>query len=223
MGNEKLNNAYEGLLKSVEQVEEDLYSDGRVDPKRKIVQTLDIMDDASDSIDIVGINAIGPVHQGRESIIKLLNYGGSVGIGVMDYRSNEFNERVKHERDRSKRIISELATTLSTLNDIKDHLDPNLNDSKFQLFLHRYPRAALVISDISDEAGLMQFNVYPTEDGTRGLTGITYLIKPGDGDAFKRGIEFYEMLKSEGNGGRLLTIGNHDYFLDALRRDIDKM
>jgi len=206
MANKDLDGAYRSLLDQVKKIEKRLASEGRIDPRRKISQVLDIMEGADSSLGIVGINAMGPVHQGREALVKLLQDNGDVTIAVMDYQSDAFHKRVQAERDESHRILQELTATLAGIDDVIAYSD--LNPPELHIFLHTYPKAAMVIADHDSGEGQMQFNVYPGD--RRGLTGKTYLLKAGDGEPFVKGVNFYNALLSNSVG---LPIRDLDIYL----------
>ncbi len=193
MDNQKLIAGYTRLLEEIERIEGRLMDDGRVDPRRKISQILDIIETARFSMDNVGINSTGPVHQGRELLTRILNAGGSVTITALDYTNDVFRERERQELDRVGRLVSELGTTFAVLHEIYQK-NPKAD---MKIYLHTFPKAALTIGGIDDVDGQMQVNVYPEGTGVRGLMGKTYLIKSEDVDAFKAGKDFYFSLLDE--------------------------
>lgn len=206
-----LTGKYNKMLEEIEKIEGRLGEKGRIDPHRKISQILDIMDSAKYSIDIVGINATGPVHQGKEALTKVLKNGGTVRISVLDYRKEDFDEREKKEKDKYGRLISELGTTFAILHEIHD----NNRFADLRIYFHRFPNAALTIGDMDKEEGQMQVNVYPKADGVRGLKGRTFLLKPEDGDAFKAGRDFYLALVDDSDITYYPDIPDHRSLMNA--------
>jgi hypothetical protein len=193
------NQAYGRFLDEVERIEGSLAKDGRVYARRDASQTIGLMNSAGSSINIFGINAIAPVHQGREALIKILKKGGNVTVAVLDYKDRMFSEREVYENDCSGRIISELGATLGILDDVSKYIPDGYftGIEPLELYLHRFPKAATIIGDAKTDDGQMQLNVYPDVRGKRGSEGKTYILTAEDGDAFKAGIDFHATLLGE--------------------------
>lgn len=67
---------------------------------------------------ILGINATGPLHQGREIIIDVLKNDGSVRVLLLDPIHEIFDDRSLAEHDSVGRISAELLASLYILLDI---------------------------------------------------------------------------------------------------------
>jgi hypothetical protein len=170
----------------------------RTNEKRKLQNDLKILKRGND-LYITGINATGPVHQGRESIKDSLSKGYCTRILLLDPRSDEFFERAEKEDDRYGRILKEFGATIGGLIDIVDNIDvePNLT-----IGLHKNPYCAIVIGT-HDNRGEMQINLYPEGRGVRGLRGKTY------------------RLSSRGFTKKLFALGSN--YFDALEDSSDKI
>ncbi len=152
--------------------------------KRKIAEVLAIMDKAESQLDILGINSLGPLHQGMEEIKRILDNNGMVRVLLLDAKSAIFKRREKQECERqtdgatSSRLTKEWEASLEILKDL------HIRKTKGRLLVrahNQYPRGALVIGDNN----WLQFNAYPTlrkndmADATlpRGVSGETVVYK----------------------------------------------
>ena len=128
---------------------------------RKMADILRIIGRATVKLDILGINALGPLHQGIEEIRRVLNNGGQVRILLLDHTSKAFRKREQRECARitdgvsSHRLTKEWEASVEIIRDL------NLMKTRgiLELRTHdKYPKCALIISDEKE----VQYNKYPT-------------------------------------------------------------
>ena len=162
----------------------------KVDPEsdRKLLMQ------AERSVQIMGINSLGPLHHCREEIIEfLVERKGILQILLLDPRSDIFVMREQREKDISQRLLSEWRTSLSILKDIqmKTH-------GQIELKLRSdSPDRALFIVDAFDsltDRTKMLVNYYPEEPGTRGYSGAQFLaeyVRERDRDSIFKNNDYF--------------------------------
>jgi len=139
-----------------------------------------IINNARKSLLILGINGLGPLHQNRELIIKLLDSGGKVRVLLLDPRSDSFEERVDFEKccpnQDTNRLLFEFLASYAIC---KELVECSKVDSDFVLKLYSsQPTMSLVICDYEDDSGVLNQNIYPRVQGSRGMTGdVMQVIK----------------------------------------------
>jgi len=163
---------------------------GKVDPEsdRKLLVQ------AAVSVQIMGINSLGPLHHCREEIIEFLaDRKGTLHIILLNPRSDTFVLRQKREEDFSQRLLSEWRASVSILKDICLH-----TDGVVELRLRTdTPDRSLFIVDALDGLGdrsKMLINYYPEEAGTRGYSGAQFLAKfvmERDRDSMFKNVEYF--------------------------------
>lgn len=149
---------------------------------------------AGRSVQIMGINSLGPLHHCREEIIEFLTARrGTLRILLLDPRSNAFTLRVQRERDFSERLLSEWRASVSILNDIRLH-----TGGQVELRIRSdIPDRSLFIVDALDgldDRSKMLINYYPEEAGTRGYSGAQFLaefVMERDRDSMFKNIEYF--------------------------------
>jgi hypothetical protein len=76
--------------------------------------------EADKSVQIMGINSLGPLHHCREEIIEfLIDRKGILQILLVDPKSEAFANRAELEKDFSQRLLSEWRASISILKDIQ--------------------------------------------------------------------------------------------------------
>ena len=98
------------------------------DLKRKILRTSSkvnpetdriIIKEAKSTVQILGINALGPLHHCREELIEfLVSPQRRLQLLLLDSRSEVFKERAKKEGDNVGRIMHEWKASIRILKDI---------------------------------------------------------------------------------------------------------
>lgn len=183
---------------------------------RSIAEDMKLMKSAQESIWILGINALGPLHQGREILIRKLNEGKPVRLLLLDPESGAFAERARFEEEVHKngrifssgRLRAEIAASLAICRDITNFItDAGL----FELRFHREdPSEAMIVVDAdSPDHAVCHYNPYPRERHLRGLCGPNISISPDTADVnnnaeFKQCIDRYIELWEK---GRAVEIG----------------
>ena len=172
---------------------------------RRIDKDLSLMDLARKELWILGINSLGPLHQGREIIIKKLNNGVHIRILLLDPTSIEFLKRSKNEEEitksdgkkyRSARLVSEYNASLAICRDIMNFVEGN---GVFEVRVHdQTPTEAMVITDpnpIDKHLGICHYNPYPEKAQTRGVQGKHIpFSKKKDKDEFEKYVRKYDNL-----------------------------
>lgn len=141
--------------------------------QRDIKKDLKLIDTSKETVDILGINALGPLHSGREKIIKFLKCGGNVRILILNPSSVFFRERERKEEFHngiiSGRLHAEYTASIGICKDIINFSNFNNN---FEVKLYNsIPTKALLISDGNLSRASLNCNIYPLEDNVRGLMG----------------------------------------------------
>lgn len=162
----------------------------KVDPEadRKLVLS------AESSIEILGINSLGPLHHCREEIMEfLMKRAGLLRVVLLDPQSPEFKTRERKELDNSSRLLSEWRASVSIMRDIQQHSQGNI-----ELRLRPdAPDRSLLIVDASpslNDRSSMLINYYPDEPGMRGYSGSQYLAEftmERDRDSMFKNRNFY--------------------------------
>ncbi|HWR96925.1 MAG TPA: TIR domain-containing protein [Candidatus Methanoperedens sp.] len=185
---------YEGRLKELRHTYGDVL-DGKVEQSRRNISfQLEVLEEKlrrtraegrPSSVSILGVNATGPLHQGRELMIQLLREGGNLRLLTLDPDSVAFRDRCDHEYDSVGRIGAELQASFFILLDILDQLRGRSPDGPAEPNVevrlhHRNPDRSLIIIDEGRDDGIVLENPYPALRGTRGVQGQMYpLVQRG--------------------------------------------
>ena len=172
--NYKKNNKIRALEDEKEYLKREIHKvTSKVDPEsdRKLLMQ------AERSVQIMGINSLGPLHHCREEIIEfLVDRKRILQILLLDPRSDIFTMREQREKDLSQRILSEWRASLSILKDIQVHAH-----GQIELKLRSdSPDRSLFIVDAVDgltDRTKMLVNYYPEEPATRGYSGAQFLAE----------------------------------------------
>jgi hypothetical protein len=181
---------YEERLKELRQTYAEVL-DGKVEQTRRSISfQLEILEEQlrrastrgrPSAVSILGINATGPLHQGRELFIQLLRAGGGLRLLVLDPGCAAFRGRRAHELDSVGRIGAELQASCFILLDILDQLGSGAGEPHLEVRLHdQAPDRSLIMVDSEHDDGLVMENPYPALKGTRGVQGQMYpLVQRG--------------------------------------------
>jgi len=153
-----------------------------------------LMLEAKSTIQIMGINSLGPIHHCREELIKFLDHHhASLDMILLDIRDDVFKRRENHEADTSSRLASEWKATISILKDIS-----NKSNGTISIRLRKNePSRSLLIIDSKDslnEKSKMLINYYPDGQSMRGYEGVQFLsefVMERDRDSIYKNIEYY--------------------------------
>jgi hypothetical protein len=141
--------------------------------KRDIFKDIQLIEKSKSTVDILGINALGPLHTGMERISDFISREGIIRIILLDPSSTAFLAREHKEEFRNNiicgRLRSEYTVSISICKDIINRTDFK---GSIEIKTHsQTPEMALVISDRDSSNGSLNCNIYPEEDNTRGLMG----------------------------------------------------
>lgn len=176
--------------------------------KRKISFQLEVLENKISEVKdsgrtpdvwILGINATGPLHQGREILIDMLKSGGKLRVLLLDPTHPVFSKRSDHERDHVGRITAELFASFYILMDIMSQLK-SANESllrNIEVRLHHEdPDRSLIMVNCEDQDGVVLVNPYPSREGTRGVEGEMYpLVQRGrTASGYKENVTYYKKL-----------------------------
>lgn len=150
---------------------------------------------AVESVQIMGINSLGPLHHCREEIIEFLNERkGVLLIILLDPRSEAFGKRQYREEDVSQRLLSEWRASVSILQDIFLHTNGRI---ELRVRSDMPDRSILIIDAFNGltDRSKMLINYYPEEPGTRGYSGAQFLaefVMERDRDSMFKNIDYFE-------------------------------
>lgn len=152
--------------------------------------------EAKKSIQILGINALAPLHHCREELINFLrNKRGTLQILLVDISKEDFQKRVKKERDTVGRIKSEWKASIKIIQDISNNTKRN---GKIELKLYdAVPDRSLIIIDALDQKkyrSKMLINYYSLKPGTRGYDSRQFLSQYSvlrDRDSFEKNLAHF--------------------------------
>jgi len=136
--------------------------------------------DRTPSLWILGINAIGPLHQGREMLISLLKKGGKLRLLLLDPTDPVFKKRSDKEGDHVGRISAELYASFYILMDIMSQLkseDETLLTNVEVKLHNKYPDRSLLMVNCDEPDGVVLENPYPNRKETRGVEGETFPLE----------------------------------------------
>lgn len=162
--------------------------DGKVEHSRRNVWfQLDIVEERlkdaelatrSTQLCLLGVNATGPLHQGRELVLQLLRAGGTLRLLLLDPTCAAFRRRCDDEGDTSGRIAAEFRASLCIMLDI---IAQTGSSRHIEIRLHeRYPSRSLIMIDAERDDGIILDNPYPKVKGTRGIEGQMFpLVQRG--------------------------------------------
>jgi len=182
-------------------------------------------------IEILGINSLGLLHQGRERVRNILEnkkkegYGGKIRILLLDPDSEAFRRRQVFEMDKVGRLEAELCASLYILADIRENVGSEAFASLEIRFHDSDPDRSLVMLDVSatDEAivlananGVILENQYPGLGGERGLENECHKWTLSCGKTYYKGdLEYFRNLWSKAK-----QIENEKLHKEALRIEV---
>lgn len=142
---------------------------------RNVTAYLSLFRASKKEIWILGTNALGPLHQGREAIIERIEHGINVHVLLLNHKSRQFQSRVKKENayseNPSERLMAEYNASLAICKDIA--FSSRNSTGLFEVRAYsRTPKEAMVIIDPDSDRGSCNLNRYPKKEGTRGMTGV---------------------------------------------------
>lgn len=178
-------NYFEGLWELSEKEQKYLES------RQRLFNFNEFIGQAQESLDIFDICCMEPVHEGKDTILRLLKQGKKVRILMADKFSENFKRRVKLEEQYIKnlnesRILYEMKSAIANIKDIKARLKKKVN---LEIRItDKKPIYTIVILD--NKKGL--YNKYGTEKGKYGSTQPTYIYEKEFDREFKIPIKIFE-------------------------------
>ncbi|TKB93418.1 MAG: hypothetical protein E8D40_04865 [Nitrospira sp.] len=179
--------------------------------RRLISHQLLVLEDAFNShtindpapvLEILGTNATGPIHQGRDLIRKVLKpengqgKPGTVRILLLDPTCDAMRDRMEKEEDKVGRILAEMNASLYLLADIRDRVGASAF-ANLELRMHKEPpdRSLLMLDvgasmDPPINKGVIVENMYPHDPkipgNEPGIAGESNIYKPIRGQSEQR-------------------------------------
>lgn len=209
---------YQLLIESLRKADSELRAAGRVNPERGAEKTKEIMKGAQSELQVVGINALRPAHEGIEPVSRVVRGGGTVCFTTLDPFRETFGRREAHEKTAYGRLRTEWEAAMCDLADAYKRAGGSGN---LRVYLHdMWPALSLVAADPRESGAVMQLNLYPPEEGIRGLSGKTYILGAdtqvsAEGDAFKDAMELLYALQ---DGSDLVVAGNLGAYIADSKR-----
>lgn len=157
----------------------------------RIIETFLAKDDHQKNLDILGINCLGPIHQGREIFNKIINTNGKVRLLLLDPYSSEFKARMQFEEDSVGRIAAEGIAFIYNIKDLVQKLPLNRKESLDIRFYKTSPDRSLVIVQNETKNGTLFFNPYSKLKKERGLTGELYKFDSENEYTFKEHTDYF--------------------------------
>lgn len=129
------------------------------------------------TVEILGINALGPIHQGKRILSDLLLNGGRLQVLLLDPESKAWEVRLVQETDVLHYNTTELLAALYGLSEINNRV---LSSGKGTLEVQMHaqnPDRSLIIVDRGFADGFVMGNRYPpnNQNGKEGLEGESYV------------------------------------------------
>jgi len=184
------------LQQKIKELKDQLKKGQLLGQERVITEDIKLINSAQKGVWILGINALAPLHQGREALIDLLEKNGCVRVLLLNPESEAFKKREKHEEEidgkTSGRLRAEYNASVAICKDIVHF---SRGRGKFELRIHEIdPKYALIIRDPGTDKCRVHVNYYPEEKLTRGLRGEHRVIIEYWPDILKGYIDEYENL-----------------------------
>lgn len=178
--------------------------------------------DNVEEIRLRGVNRLGPIHEGREILIKLLKKRVVIKTLLLNPKSTQFNNRLRFFETRNgiedmavhkDRLYSEYNTVMYILRDVAKQVEENANNLKIKLSDTK-PEYAITAC-ISDRKSIARVNVYSDDpEKGSGRSGYQKTLL-GDDPEFRNYVEkrFESEWQEAGSGidlfsnEHILTIG----------------
>jgi hypothetical protein len=165
-----------------------------------------LIEEAEKSIQILDINALGPLHHAREELIGFLrDKGGILQIILLDPESEVFKERELQEDDSAHRLFTEWAAALTILKDIEVHSGGQVQLRLYTDPPNRYLLVVDALDDLSDRSRML-INYYPSQPGRRGYSGEQFLseyLYDRDRDSFLKNVDYIKDCLKKGHRAEL--------------------
>jgi excisionase family DNA binding protein len=150
---------------------------------------LDLISTCKNTLDILGTNALGPLHEGRVLIKKKLSEGVTVRVLLLNEESDElfikaYEEEVAFGGTISKRLDDEFVAAKTICQDLKNFVNwqkfINQNSIVGDIHVGKYsefPKKSLIIIDSSSPEGKCNLKYYPDDSSQPGVLGTQKTIR----------------------------------------------
>lgn len=150
---------------------------------RENKQDIDLIKLCQFELNILGTNALGPLHQGRFHIKTKLENGVRVKILLLDPNSDAFFKKAYDEETAfggtpSGRLRKESEASFAICRDLADfvnyrkNIDPNTGIGSIEVKMYsKMPSKSLIIIDPETREGRCNVNIYPEDTSWPGLRG----------------------------------------------------
>jgi hypothetical protein len=110
-------------------------------------------------IEILGTNALGPIHQGRQLLNNVLDNGAKIRILLLNPNSPGFKNRQLKEKDFLGRLSAELQASLYILSDLKKTVGDKFVNLELR-FHNKEPHRSLVMINANTDRGIIMKTPY---------------------------------------------------------------
>ncbi len=147
---------------------------------RHMINFYSFIESAENSLDIMDICCIEPIHEGRAKIISLLNAGKKIRILISNPKSESFQKRVYLEEQfirkiNESRILFELKSALASLRDICHRVGSKKINLEVRFF-DKNPKYHLINVDNKK----LLYNEYSGKKGEYGSSNMSFILIIGD-------------------------------------------
>lgn len=180
-------NYFEGLWEMSEK-------DKKYFEKRHLINFYKFIEQAQESLDIMGICGIEPIHEGRSTILRLLRSGKKVRVLLANPESKNFKKNVHLEekfiKDISEsRILYEWKASIANLKDIKARLNYKAL-LEVRLF-DKKPSYSIIIVD-NEKVMYTHYVRYGKSDDLYASSKKTLLLEKGMNKEFEKTRKIFE-------------------------------
>lgn len=168
--------------------------------RRPISYQLDYLDSHTEhnkkrqhTIDILGMNGLGPIHQGKRILSRLLLSGARMRILLLDPESDKWRARLLQENDMLNYNAAELLAAVYGLSEIQQRAHGSAQITLEVRLYAQNPDRSLIIVDRDFSDGFVMGNRYPSKEqkGKEGLEGESY-IEPAITERGKEDIRSFD-------------------------------
>lgn len=184
----------EKLNRQIDKLTEQISKGQLIGKERAISEDKKLIVDAQKEVWILGINALGPLHECYEKLIGLLKNGGKIRVLLLNPESNAFKEREKDEEEINGKICGRLlAEYNASLAICRSILHFSARKGEFELRIHdNYPEYALIIRDPRSDRCKIHINYYPKKKLVRGYVGEHRVVFEQWPDLLNMWVQKYE-------------------------------
>ena len=184
------------LNDQIKSLQEEIAKGQLIGKKRVMSEDKQLIITSQKEVWILGINALGPLHECYEELISLLKKGGRIKVLLLNPASKAFKQREKDEEELNGKIVGRLCAEYNaSLSICRSILHFSAEKGEIKLKVHdNYPEHALIIRDPRSDTCKIHINYYPKEKLTRGYIGEHRAILQQWPDLLGQWISKYEDL-----------------------------